>query len=220
MKTTQIMSRNFGDATVLQRTSDSFFNATKMLDYFNEKNGTSKRFKDFWENQNTERFCEALKNELISNGDNSAHYEISESTRGKGGGTWMHPYLFVKLCFWLSPEFEVKVIKFVYDNLIEFRLQAGDHYTEMAKTIAETYKQWFEKDPDPLVFIKEANYINLLVFGISKGKHRNEATENELNLLNRLQLLNIDLLKSITPKEKRKTKLSDFAIMFKTTSKP
>lgn len=57
-------------------------------------------------------------------------------TRGKyNGGTWMHPYLFVKFAMWLNPRFEVKVVKFVYDQLIEYRHHAGDNYNVLARSI-------------------------------------------------------------------------------------
>ncbi len=212
MKTNQVMIRSLDDIQVGQRTSDSFFNATDMLRYFNEKTGGNKRFKDFWENQGTGAFIEALNIEIL-NGGNSAHSKILETQRGKGGATWMHPYLFVKFCFWLSPQFEVKVIKWVYDNLILSRHMAGDLYKEMCEAIKDTYLQWKGKEADPLIYVKEANYINLLVFGNTQGRQRNEATEFELMMINKLQKLNINLMRSITPITERKAKLKQFSDM-------
>lgn len=210
------MFRHLDGAKISQRTKDSFFNATEMLQYFNNLTASEKRFKDFWENQNTNAFCEALKVEIL-NGDNSAHLEIVETSRGRGGATWMHPYLFVKFCFWLSPQFEVKVIKWVYDNLIDFRHDAGDFYKEMCKAIAETYHEWYGKNPDPLIFIKEAHLLNFLVFGSQNGKQRNDATEFQLMLMNRLQKLNISMIYDKTSKDVRYRKLSEFADMIKKT---
>ena len=214
LKTNQIMLRQFDGVKIIQRTKDSFFNATEMLHYFNSLAGTEKRFKDFWENQNTKEFREALKAEIL-NGDNSAHLEIVETTRGRGGATWMHPYLFVKFCFWLSPTFEVKVIKWVYDNLIDFRHEVGDYYKEMCKAISETYHNWHGKNPDPLIYIKEAHLLNFLVFGSQHGKQRNEANINQLELMNKLQKLNISMIYDNTSKDIRYKKLSDFADMYR-----
>lgn len=216
LKTNQIMFRQMDGAKISQRTKDSFFNATEMLHYFNNLTGQNKRFKDFWENQNTKAFCEALKEEIL-NGRNSAYLEISETTRGKGGATWMHPYLFVKFCFWLSPAFEVKVIKWVYDNLIDFRHEAGDHYKEMCKAISETYHKWYGKQPDPLIYIREAKYLNFLVFGSAEGKQRNEANEKQLEMMNKLQKLNTSLILAITDKRVRHRKLMEFAEMLRIT---
>ncbi len=207
MTTNQIMVRKIGEIEFLQRTKDKFFNATNVLEYFNSVSQANKRFKDFWENKGTQEFYLALKKELNLNGDNSAHLDLHQATRGKGGATWMHPYLFVKFCFWLSPEFEVKVIKFVYDNLIEFRLQAGDHYKAMCEVIADRYLEIRGEKADPLVFIEEANRLNMLVFGTPKGKQRNEATEKELQIMNGLQKLNIALIKDRVVKQERVRRL-------------
>ena len=46
-------------------------------------------------------------------------------SRGKSGGTWIHPVLFVKFAMWLNPRFEVQVIKFVYDEMIKYRNKAS-----------------------------------------------------------------------------------------------
>lgn len=216
LATNQLMKRSLDGFPVTQRTKDKFFNATDLLSYYNEMSGQNKRFKDFWENQGTKSFCEALNQEIL-NGDNSAHLEILETTRGRGGATWMHPYLFVKFAMWLSPVFEVKVIKWVYDNLIEFRHDAGDHYKEMCKAISETYINWKGKTPDPLVFSKEINYLNFLVFGNTASNQRNTASESQLMLMNKLQKLNTNLILKSTDARIRRQKLAEFAEMIKIT---
>jgi len=216
LKVNQIMHRNFDGIKISQRTKDGFFNATEMLHYYNSLTTQNKRFKDFWENNNTKEFYEALRVEIL-NGDNSAHLKIYDSTRGRGGSTWMHPYMFVKFCFWLSPQFEVKVIKWVYDNLIDFRHEAGDHYKDMCKAISETYQDWYGKNPDPLIYVKEAHFLNYLVFGSQNGNQRNDASEFQLMLMNRLQKLNISMIYDKTPKDIRYKKMSDFAEMIKKT---
>ena len=48
---------------------------------------------------------------------------------------WMHPFLFIDFAMWINPTFKVTVIKFVYDELINYRNEAGDAYREMAITI-------------------------------------------------------------------------------------
>jgi hypothetical protein len=215
------MKRNFDDAIVSQRTSDSFFNATEMLQYFNNnknENITNKVLAEFFSNQGTQGFIEALKNELLNIGD-SLQLEVIDSKRGRYGATWVHPYLFVKFCFWLSPEFEVKVIKWVYDNLIDFRHQAGDHYKEMCDVMTNRYEYCYGSKPDPLLFVKEANYLNKLVFGEVKGGKRDLATEQELDLMNRLQILNINMLKQKKSKDERHRRMFDFTENFKLTIK-
>ena len=206
MKTKQLMKREFGDTVIEQRTDNSYLNATDLLRVYNLTAASHKRFLEFWSNKNTQEFLEALSREVNHNGNNSHHLktDLYITQRGKGGSTWMHPYLFVKFAMWLSADFEVKVIKWVYDNLIKTRNEAGDHYLEMTTAI---------KQPDPLIFVKEANFLKELAFGY-REKSRNEATEEELKLLNALQKANIQLIKDGIGKDERQKRLRDFAKIY------
>lgn len=67
-------------------------------------------------------------------------------TRGKNGGTWMHPILFIDFAMWINPSFKYDVLKFVYDELIKFRNLAGDAYPRMCAAVytilpKEVFKQ-------------------------------------------------------------------------------
>lgn len=210
------MIRNFDGNEVTQRTDNSFLNATDLLKIYNETANTPKRFADFWNNKATDDFLDALIHEENLNVYNSTPLktELFIVTRGKYGSTYMHPYLFVKFAMWLSATFEVKVIKWVYDNLIKVRNDAGDHYLEMTESIKDRYLEWSNgKKPDPLIFIKEANFIKQLAFGYT-NKTRNEASEQELKLLNALQLANIKLIKNGLGKNERYKQLKDFANIY------
>jgi hypothetical protein len=216
MKTNQIMKRQFDSSEVSQRTKDSFFNATELLRTYNSMAGKQKSLGEFWSNKSTADFIEALENELIAdNIGNSLYLKTYETTRGKGGATWMHPYLFVKFAMWLSPELEVRIIKWVYDNLIEYRNQAGDYYREMCDVIAEKYLEFYESKPDPLVFVKEAQVLNRLVFGKADANQRNEATPEQLSLMNHLQLANIKMMRQGLSKVERHRNLKMFAELYR-----
>lgn len=215
MVTNQVMKREFYEGTISQRTKDGFFNATEFLSAFNNFTGKKKVLPEFWSNKNVIEFIEVLQNELLSNIGNSLVLKPYETTKGKYGATWMHPYLFVKFAMWLSPELELKVIKWVYDNLIDFRIQAGDHYKEMCKAITESYYDWCNKNPDPMIFTKEANFLNNLVFGTTKGNQRNEATPQQLDLMNKLQLANIKLINQKVSKQSRHESLVLFANLYR-----
>ena len=112
-------------------------------------------------------------------------------------------------------EEEVKIIKWVYDNLIEYRNQAGDYYREMCDVIADKYKEFYESKPDPLVFVKEAQVLNSLVFGKSDPNQRNEANPEQLSLMNHLQLANIKMIKQGLPKVERHRNLKMFAELYR-----
>ena len=217
MVTNQLMKREFNGTQITQRTKDSFFNATELLAVYNSNNESQSRLFDFFSNQTTKNFIEVLEKDLILNSGNNRYLENTikcyESTRGKGGSTYMHPYLFVKFAMWLSPQFELAIIKWVYDNLIEVRHQAGDYYKEMCDTIQKEYINLKGEKPDPLIFVNEAKFINSLC-QIKDGK-RNELNEKELKLLSDLQKLNISLIKNHTPEQKRKQMLFDYSQNFK-----
>lgn len=218
MKTLQIMKRDFMGSKISQRT-DKMFNATELLSIYNSNQGTNKGkkvFAEFWSNKNTIEFIKELENELIDNVGNSLYLKTHETSRGKGGSTWMHPYLFVKFAMWLSPKFELQIIKWVHDNLIDFREQAGDYYKEMASCICTHYEQIFGNKPNPFIYQKEAKFLNSLVYGEYKGGKRNVLNEKELELLNSLQKLNIKLIESKQfSLEQRRQHLINFSTSFK-----
>ena len=106
MKTNQEMTRRMGKFNVIQRTKDGMFNATDLLRQWNTSSGEKKEIYKFFDNENTRQFVEALILEENLNTQNSAYLK----SRGKNGGTWMHPILFIKFAMWLNPRFEVQVI--------------------------------------------------------------------------------------------------------------
>lgn len=210
MKTNQVMKRQFMDSEILQRTKDGFFFATSLLDVYNLNSQSQKRFKDFWENKGTKDFIQELENEIVLNRENVAHLKTHETTRGRyGGGTWMHPYLFMKFAMWLSPKFELQVIKWVYDNLIDVRIEAGSHYKEMTKALMQYHERNPNETKSPLMYQEEANMINLLTYGTRQKDKRNELSESELKLMNFLQKVNIGLINQDKPFHERRKYLFD-----------
>lgn len=220
MKTLQIVKREFNGSFIEQRNTDGYFNATLLLELANSNSEKKRRFADFWENDGTQTFMEELARNL--NVEKKAHLknylptDLYETKRGRGGCTWMHPYLFVKFAMWLSPKFEVQVIKWVYDNLIDFRNQAGDYYKELCSAIMSRYKTYYRGEkPSPLIFSNEAKFLNSLVTGIFKGIERNELSECQLDLLNNLQKLDIDMIEKGMGKAERHESLRNYAAMYK-----
>lgn len=126
------MIRPMGQFRVEQRTKDGMFNATNLLQQWNCTNCEHKEITKFFDNANTKLFIEALIKEEKLNTQNSAYLK----SRGKNGGTWMHPILFIKFAMWLNPRFEVQVIKFVYDQMLKYRNDAGDAYRELSSAVA------------------------------------------------------------------------------------
>lgn len=174
MKSNVVMTRKMGQFEVAQRTIDGMFNATELLKQWNKSTGMKKELDDFFFNQSTKEFLEILENELSTNGGNCPYLR----TRGKLGGTWMHPYLFIDFAMWINPKFKLDVIRFVYDQLIQFRHQAGDNYKGLTGALSR-----FENVNYPQV----AKGLNYIVFGKHEPDLRQHATESQLKELTDLQ---------------------------------
>lgn len=186
MKTSVTMVRPLDIYKVEQRTKDGMFNATSLIKQWNEVNGTKRELKDYFSNISTQLFIEELKSELknntdnqalLSNRDNSPYLELIENqggvinitsnkedlkavyqtTRGNNGGTFMHPYLFFDFAMWLNPKFKVQVIKFIFDEMVEFRNKAGDNYkllTAAASIFPDVDYPYIAKALNHIVFKK------------------------------------------------------------------
>ncbi len=176
MKTNNVILRPMGQFQVQQRTKDGMFNATALLKQWNnyvenlntQNSGYYKRkdLDDFFATKNNKEFISALIEEENLNGENSAYL----ASRGKNGGTWMHPILFVKFAMWLNPQFEVKVIKFVYDEMIKYRNEAGDAYKELSAAIYTIV----DKSQMPSRMAEVSKGINYVVFGEHRNMIRND----------------------------------------------
>ena len=161
-----------GSFLVEQRTKDSMFNATNLLKQWNEASGEKKEITKFFDNDNTKEFISALMEEEKLNTQNSAYLKA----RGKNGGTWMHPILFVKFAMWLNPRFEVQVIKFVYDQMLRYRDEVGEDYKKLAAALAKiTPKNEMRELMEHI-----GKGINCIVYGKHEKMLRNKlATEEQ-----------------------------------------
>lgn len=204
METSVVLSRTMGNFDITQRTSDGYFDANALLNQWNAvESNTRRRIDKFFESENTSEFIAALQEDLWSKSTN-AEYQLVISQKGRmtmKGRTpdkvWMHPYLFIKFSMWINPRFEVKVIKFVYDELIKQRNDAGDAYREMSSAIARITPK-----KDLVVAIsKIAQGLNHICFGEHEKEIRNRQGEEPMKELVKLEqeitlLINVGHLKS------------------------
>lgn len=181
MKTNQNLIRKMGEFDVIQRTSDGMFNATTLLKAWNNHSGQKKDVAHYFENNATEEFVSAILSEESFNSRNSVYLK----SRGKyNGGTWMHPLLFIDFAMWLNPTFKVKVLRFVYDQLIQYRNDAGDSYKEMASAICKIVPKGEQAKA-----IKEISMANNhIIYGTHEREIRNkQAEEGKIKQLDELQ---------------------------------
>lgn len=174
-----------GDFDVIQRTSDSFFNATNLLNQWNRQNPNEQRRLDkFWDITNLkELMSEIAKNELNFNSPNLGDLKkvLSKTKRGKeNGGTWLEGILFIKFAMYLNPRFEYHALKFMSDQMIHFRNLAGDAYKTLASSVQKIVDVSFM--PNAMQHIGEA--INWIIFNCHEKELRNkfgsEEKQNEL----------------------------------------
>lgn len=174
MKTNQNLIRPMGGFQVTQRTSDGMFDATLLLKQWNAGMKSDKRMNDFIDSKSTKEFIQALK----QNAEISALTEnqVIAKQRGVKGGTWMHPYLFIDFAMWINPTFKVQVLKFVYDELIKYRNEAGDAYREMSEAVAKLSK----KGETAQNIAKVAEAINYIALNDHAKMIRNKADESQM----------------------------------------
>ena len=164
--------------SILQRTKDGMFNATNLLNQWNNVKGNPKRdLSKFWEQDGVKDFIEVMINEENLHTPVEA-YVKSKASRGENAGTWMHPILFIKFAMWLNPRFEYFVIKFVYDELIKYRHSAGDNYRSLTSSAQKL---------EGVDFAKIAKALNYIVFCKHDENLRQLATKEQLKELSDLQ---------------------------------
>jgi hypothetical protein len=111
---------------------------------------------------------------------------------------WMHPFLFIDFAMWINPTFKVTVIKFVYDELIKQRNDAGDAYREMSAAIAKIAPK---KDLVASI-TKVAEAVNYVAFNEHETAIRNRKGESEMKILVEIEkqvtlLINVGFLKDL-----------------------
>lgn len=187
MKTSVNIIRKMNDFDVIQRTKDSMFNATALINQWNdlvEKDHTQnsgyhkkKEITKFFDNKQTKEFIKVLVDEEKLDTQNSA-YVKSRANKGDNAGTWMHPYLFIKFAMWLNPKFEYHVIKFVYDELIQNRKLSGAFYNKLCSLLSRF------KDTD---YREVGKILNYVVFNEHVSDRRNSATPEQQEDLQQLE---------------------------------
>jgi len=177
------MIRKMGNFDISQRTKDGYFDANILLTQWNLKKGNSKRqMLDFLSSKKTIEFVEVLNEELTQSEISDMAFIHKKGINTSKGKTkdevWMHPYLFIDFAMWLNPKFKLSVIKFVYDELIKQRNDAGDNYISLSASGMKL------RDYD---FREVAIAMQWIVYN-KKGKNlRQSATQEQLQELNDLQ---------------------------------
>jgi hypothetical protein len=186
MKTTQIVERPFLDGHVKQNHKTSYLNLNDLETWGNlhrKRQGLNvKKISDFlakengqWRRKETAEFIRALAIE-----EDIPEEDIVIIKKGKYGGRWAHPILFIKIAMWINPKFEVKIIKWFRDNLLEYRDNSGDSFRRMNDALTQ-----YCGVNDPQDYRKIAQYVAKKCGvcwkpGDKAGERWNRATEEQL----------------------------------------
>lgn len=128
------MKRPLAGFVVEQRTKDAFFNATSLLKQWNEQTGVTQRHLDkYFASSKTVEFIQTIMKRENLNTPKMVYLK----SRGRNGGTYMHPILFIDFCMWINPSFKYDVLRFVYDKMLTYRNEAGDAYRELASAMGK-----------------------------------------------------------------------------------
>lgn len=149
------MKRPLAGFVVEQRTKDAFFNATSLLKQWNEQTGVTQRHLDkYFASSKTIEFIQTIMKRENLNTPKMVYLK----SRGRNGGTYMHPILFIDFCMWINPSFKYDVLRFVYDKMLTYRNEAGDAYRELASAMNKICTPYQMKRYMPILG-KGINYI-------------------------------------------------------------
>lgn len=127
------MKRPMGEFVVEQRTKDAMFNATTLLKQWNTQDGVSQRKLDnYFNSPKTQEFVKTIMERENLNTPKMVYLK----TKGKYGGTWMHPLMFIDFAMWINPVFKYDVLKFVSDQMLYYRNESGDAYRKLSSAVS------------------------------------------------------------------------------------
>lgn len=107
-----VLARTIDGHQIDQRRADGYVNATALC------KAAGKVWNDYWRLDATQEFVKALEDNTGQNRN-----ILVQATRGRTGGTWVHPDLAVNLAQWCSPRFAVQVSRWVRELLTDGRVE-------------------------------------------------------------------------------------------------
>ena len=156
------------------------------------------------------------------------------SKGGRNGGTYAHRDIALNFCYWLSPTFQIYLIKEFQRLKAEEARKLGLQWTvrrEIAKSnyriLTETIKNNLiperVKDNQGYTYASEADILNVALFGITakdwrsqnpnaKGNIRDFATIEQLLILANLETHNAEFIKEGLSQDERLDRLNQIAI--------
>lgn len=194
MKTGVIMKRDLMGLSVRQNSKDGMFCANDINDIGNmHRKGLNLSTKQIGSYFNLDSTRELINAVCIE--ENITIDEVKKSKRGKNGGTWLHPIVFVDMAMWYSPQLKAKILRWVMDGLLLSRNESGTSFVEMNKVLTKYFSKEFDS---PIAYIRIANQIaNACKVGSGSDKWQ-LASEEQLKLRDKIQD-NVCILADVSP---------------------
>lgn len=188
----RLISVGSAEIVVRQRTKDAFFSLRDTERVINAyrlnvlKESSAVRLERYFSLDSTKAFIKALKEKKGC--------EPYIRSKGKSEG-WLHPHLFLDILLWANPNFKVEIYDWLFDYLIENRINSADSYKNMCGSL------WLfcsRKDKFKQSIAKLAQDIKSLI-GVDDW---NKASAEQLKRRNDLQMMISDLTETLqNPKE-------------------
>jgi len=160
-----------------------------------------------------------------------------QAKTGRYGGTYAHKDIAIQFCYWISPVFQLYLIKeFQRLKIKEAEEQKATIEWQVKRTLAKVnYRihtdavqqhlvpQRLNKKQSGVVYASEADVLNVALFGMTakewrianadkKGNIRDHSTGEQLLVLSNLENLNSEFIKVGLDQEERLERLNEIAI--------
>jgi len=109
--------------------------------------------------------------------------EVKKSTKGKFGGTWVDPIVFVDMAMWYSPQLKVRILQWVIDGLLDARDESGNSYKAMNGALMKQF-------PNEYTQLKAAEVAKTIAAECKVGNGKDKwqkATEDQLKKRAKIQ---------------------------------
>jgi len=190
---TSVIERDLLGGKIRQNTKTGMFSVSDINDLGNAhrvKNGLSeKQIASYFHLDATKELIKEICLE-----ESLELHEVKLSKRGKAGGTWAHPILFMDIAMWYSPKFIANVLRLAASGLLDSEENANDSFKAMN---AELNANFPTECGNPIIYTRVANKISEAC-RVGTGKKKWEkASVDQLKLRSKIQE-NVCLLADVT----------------------
>ncbi len=177
-------------------TSDGWFSATTAAACFRKNPNEWLRLPE------TTRYIEGLERKY-------GKIPYLKTSRGRGGGTWLHPKLAVRFARWLDVDFEIWC-----DEQIDTIVRGASSHASARSAAASSYKVMCKmleaarlaegKETKPYHYSNECKLVNWSMGAGFEALNRDQMTTEQLDALSNAEIQNAVMIGSRLPYDERK----------------